>query len=411
MHFNVLNRRFHHWAAFTVALPILVIIASGILLQMKKRWDWVQPPEIRGTGTVPVIGFEQIMATLQATPSLAVAGWDDVSRIDVRADRGLAKVTIVSGWEAQIDLGTGELLQTAYRRSDVIESIHDGSFFAGDWTKLGIFLPAGLTLLLLWLTGLWMWWVQFIGKRRHRAARRRKAAAVVLLAIGLPALGFAQTRLAVQPIAASGLVQDPGRGAGEIVGDGVGTPASPWCAFVRRAIAGADQHRLRPGRPAGRDVLPAIPHRERAREVQIQVGGGAVNEARPGFAAVAHLPQQLDRGLGMMRAEIEGVDPCAAGGEAVLNVPVGLRWKALGHDTAAHTGLVGDHHDGESAEIQLTHGIDGEGEEHQPIEVVQVPGFFDQRAVTIHEHCASAHGRSLPQPSGAPPSFRLGWLH
>lgn len=47
-----------------------------------------------------------------------------------------------------------------YRRSDLIESIRDGSFFGGDWVKLGLFLPAGLVLLLLWFSGLWMWWVQ-----------------------------------------------------------------------------------------------------------------------------------------------------------------------------------------------------------------------------------------------------------
>lgn len=200
MHFNVANRKIHHWGSFFVALPIVIIICSGILLQMKKQWDWVQPPEIRGTGTVPLIGFEQIMATLQATPSLGVSGWDDVARIDVRADRGLAKVTITSGWEAQIDLGTGQLLQTAYRRSDLIEAIHDGSFFAGDWTKLGIFLPAGVTLLLLWLTGMWMWWVPFAAKRRRRSMARRNAAAAALLAVGLPVLGYAQTTLAVDAL-------------------------------------------------------------------------------------------------------------------------------------------------------------------------------------------------------------------
>ena len=201
MHFNVANRKVHHWGSFIVALPVLIIICSGILLQMKKQWNWVQPPEIRGTGTVPVIGFEQMMATLQGTPSLGVKGWDDVARIDIRADRGLAKVTITSGWEAQIDLGTGRLLQTAYRRSDLIESIHDGSFFAGDWTKLGIFLPAGVTLLLLWLTGMWMWWVPFNAKRRRRRGKlQRKAASVALLVAGLTAAGAAQSKLAVDPL-------------------------------------------------------------------------------------------------------------------------------------------------------------------------------------------------------------------
>jgi uncharacterized iron-regulated membrane protein len=73
----------------------------------------------------------------------------------------------------QVDLGTGRVLQTAYRRSDLIESIHDGSFFGGDWVKLGLFLPAGIVLLLLWLSGLWLWWLPFGAKRRRRALELR----------------------------------------------------------------------------------------------------------------------------------------------------------------------------------------------------------------------------------------------
>lgn len=186
MHFNVANRKVHHWAGFFAAVPILVIIASGLLLQMKKQWNWVQPPEHRGSVTAPGIDFNRIMASLQSVQSLGVTGWDDVDRIDVRPGRGIAKVTLMSRWEAQIDLGTGVVLQTAYRRSDLIESIHDGSFFAGDWTKLGLFLPAGAVLLLLWLTGIWMVWFPFINKRRKRAEKiRPRAAAAVLLVAGL----------------------------------------------------------------------------------------------------------------------------------------------------------------------------------------------------------------------------------
>jgi hypothetical protein len=200
--FNVANRKTHHFASFLVAIPLAVIIVSGILLQMKKQWDWVQPPERRGTGTTPVVGFDQILASIQGVPDLGVRGWQDVNRMDVRPDRGLVKVTLRSGWEAQVDLGTGGVLQTAYRRSDLIETIHDGSFFAGDWTKLGLFLPAGLTLLLLWLSGVWMVWVQFIGKRRRKKARARLGKAALLLFAGsLTSLAAAQApRLAVDPI-------------------------------------------------------------------------------------------------------------------------------------------------------------------------------------------------------------------
>lgn len=171
MPFNVLNRKVHYWASFIVALPLLVMIGSGLLLQSKKHWAWVQPVEHRGTGTVPSIGLEGILASLRTVPGMGVASWDDVNRLDVRPGRGLVKAWLMNGYEVQVDLGTGRVLQTAYRRSDLIETIHDGSFFAGDWTKLGLFLPAGLTLFLLWLSGLWMWWVPFIAKRRRPPVR------------------------------------------------------------------------------------------------------------------------------------------------------------------------------------------------------------------------------------------------
>jgi uncharacterized iron-regulated membrane protein len=166
--FNVLNRKIHYWTSFIVAVPMAVMIGSGLLLQAKKQWTWVQPAEIRGTGTTPVIGLEDILAAARTVPDMHVQTWDDVSRLDVRVDRGLAKLSLVNGYEVQVDLGTGRVLQTAYRRSDLIESIHDGSYFGGDWTKLGLFLPTGIALALLWLGGLWMWWVPFAAKQRRR---------------------------------------------------------------------------------------------------------------------------------------------------------------------------------------------------------------------------------------------------
>jgi uncharacterized iron-regulated membrane protein len=188
VHVNIVNRRVHYWSSLLAAVPLFIIIASGVLLQMKKQWNWVQPPEQRGTTTAPAVDFAQILSSLESEPALNVNGWDDVDRLDVRPGRGVAKVTLKSRWEAQVDLGTGRVLQTAYRRSDLIESIHDGSFFAGDWTKLGIFLPAGVALLLLWMSGAWMVWVQFRGKRRRRMQLARKAATLGPLIFALTGL-------------------------------------------------------------------------------------------------------------------------------------------------------------------------------------------------------------------------------
>jgi len=169
VNFNVLNRKVHYWIGFAAAVPMLVMILSGLLLQMKKQWDWVQPPEVRGTGTTPVLNFDEVLARVRTVPDMDVQSWDDVNRLDVRPGRGMVKVWLNNGWEVQVDLGTGAILQTAYRRSDFIESIHDGSYFAGDWTKLGLFLPSGVIVFLLWISGMWMWWVPFAAKRRKAA--------------------------------------------------------------------------------------------------------------------------------------------------------------------------------------------------------------------------------------------------
>jgi hypothetical protein len=168
--FNVLNRKIHYWATAFVAVPVLVIVCSGLLLQVKKHWSWVQPVEQRGTGTAPEIDFEEILTAVQGLPEHGVTGWEDVNRLDVRPGKGMAKVWLHNGWEVQVDLSTGRVLQSAFRRSDLIESIHDGSFFAGDLSKLGVFLPSGIALFLMWLTGLWMFWLPFSAKRKRKRA-------------------------------------------------------------------------------------------------------------------------------------------------------------------------------------------------------------------------------------------------
>lgn len=175
---NVLNRKLHYWGAAIVAVPILAVIVTGLLLQVKKHWSWVQPVEHRGTVLAPVIELSGILKAIREAqhPHVAVDGWDDITRLDVRPDRGVAKVTLQNGYEVQVDLGTGRVLQVAYRRSDWIETIHDGSIY-GEWVKLGIVLPSGLVLLFLWGSGMWMWIYPLINRRKVRA---RKAAAAML---------------------------------------------------------------------------------------------------------------------------------------------------------------------------------------------------------------------------------------
>ena len=79
--------------------------------------------------------------------------------------RGIVKVQACNRTEVQVDLQTAEVLQVAYRRSDLIESLHDGSFFH-DRVKLWIFLPVALLLLGLWVTGVYLFVLPYLARRR-----------------------------------------------------------------------------------------------------------------------------------------------------------------------------------------------------------------------------------------------------
>jgi uncharacterized iron-regulated membrane protein len=180
MKLSLLNRRIHYWLTLLVAIPLLVVVSTGILLQLKKQFAWIQPTEKKGTAKTPSLSFDEMLRSVRSgSEELAGVEWKDIKRIDVRPSKGVAKLTIElpnsskalwdrGDWEVQLDTATGEVLQFAYRRSDWIESLHDGSFLAGDWSKLGLFLPAALGLLGMLLSGVWLFWQPIQAKRRKR---------------------------------------------------------------------------------------------------------------------------------------------------------------------------------------------------------------------------------------------------
>ena len=168
-------RRLHRWGTVLVALPLLVVIVTGLVLLWKKDVAWVQPPTQAGSSSVPRLAFDEILEVVQGVPEADVRGWADVDRMDVRPSEGVVKVRAENRWEVQLDAATGEVLQVAYRRSDLIESLHDGSWFH-DKARLWVFFPAALVLLVLWGTGLYLFVLPHSARRkkRRRAKPRRE---------------------------------------------------------------------------------------------------------------------------------------------------------------------------------------------------------------------------------------------
>jgi uncharacterized iron-regulated membrane protein len=158
INWRIWNRKLHRWGAILIALPFLAVVLTGILLQLKKDWSWVQPPTARGKGTVPEVTLAQMLDAAKSVPETEIKSWDDIERIDFQPGCGMAKVQAKNRWEVQVDLQTAAVLQVAYRRSDLIESLHDGSWFH-DKAKRFIFLPMAFVVFGLWITGVYLFFL------------------------------------------------------------------------------------------------------------------------------------------------------------------------------------------------------------------------------------------------------------
>ena len=166
MNVKRLNRKVHRWAGIITALPVIIILITGIFLLLKKDVAWIQPPSQKGSSKELKLSFDQVLEIVSKVPDVNLQNWNDINRLDVRPKKGLIKVRGNNDWEVQIDSKTGEVLQVAERRSDFIESIHDGSFFH-EYVKLGVFLPVAILLVSIWGTGLYMFLLPYMGRKRN----------------------------------------------------------------------------------------------------------------------------------------------------------------------------------------------------------------------------------------------------
>lgn len=153
-------RKIHRYLGLTIALLLIISAVTGILLAWKKDVNILQPPTLKGEN-ISLEGYQPVeslaSAALGAVDSLGLNA-NNLDRIEYRPTKGIAKVIFDTGnWEVQVDATSLEVLSVAKRHSDWIESLHDGSIIS-DFFKLISMNFLGLGLLLLILTGFWLWW-------------------------------------------------------------------------------------------------------------------------------------------------------------------------------------------------------------------------------------------------------------
>lgn len=160
-------RVWHRSIGIVVSLLVIISASTGILLALKKEVNTLQPPTQKGISNdlsdwKPIHQLAEIAQEALAEETMDIS--TSIDRVDVRPSKGIVKVLFEEAWwEVQVDGKSGEVLSIAKRHSDWIEALHDGSIISNGFKLISMnFL--GFGLLLMVITGLWLWY----GPKRYR---------------------------------------------------------------------------------------------------------------------------------------------------------------------------------------------------------------------------------------------------
>lgn len=156
-------RYLHKWLGLPLLIFFFLIGITSILLAWKKKAELL-PPTLKthvenGTWILP-----SEMTRIGEEEMKKLGRDEEVDRIDIRPDKGIAKVTFKTHFtEVQLDGFSGEVLSVETRHSDWIEKVHDGSildyyFTDGEGSKLTYSTLTSLGLILMGVSGFYLWY-------------------------------------------------------------------------------------------------------------------------------------------------------------------------------------------------------------------------------------------------------------
>jgi uncharacterized iron-regulated membrane protein len=141
-------RKYHRIISVLIALPFTIVLVTGLLLQVRQDVEFIQPKTVK---MVKIEGrnlltFEQIQKASGVSPEV-------IDQVIFRPQKFHLALRLKDGRELQLHPQTGEILKSAPRLTGILIDLHQGSFFS-KWGQSFIFLPAGLGVLFLLVSGL-----------------------------------------------------------------------------------------------------------------------------------------------------------------------------------------------------------------------------------------------------------------
>jgi hypothetical protein len=157
--------KYHYWAALLVMIPWLIVVTSGLVLQLRHEIPGIVPDYELGISRTPRLDYKQVLEVAKTIPVLEVDGWSDIWRVYTHPRQGIIEIRTRIGYGAQLDSATGEILAVYARGGDFWEDLHEGILgrhrlegkkIFGDIKadlSMWLFLPVNIIALFLWFSG------------------------------------------------------------------------------------------------------------------------------------------------------------------------------------------------------------------------------------------------------------------
>ncbi len=147
----------HLWTGVTATVLVVVIAITGVMLNHKQLFGFQpDPPDAARTGLSGAMSMLELVSAAEAVAGDQAAA-SGIDRLDVRPDKGLMKVRFDdrAATEVTVAIHTGEVLSIGTRDDVFLEKLHSGEIFGDNWILLSDAM--GIALLILLLTGAWIW--------------------------------------------------------------------------------------------------------------------------------------------------------------------------------------------------------------------------------------------------------------
>jgi len=149
----------HRWLGVTAGIVLLLTSITGILLLVKKDYAWIQP-ETMACEEGGIEDLQPLSKVCEAVFALGLPQFQteaDIARIDFRPGKRLHKVISKHDYlEVQVCAVSLKTSGPKERRSDWLESLHDGSWF-GDFAHDRVMPLVAMILMFLASSGYVMW--------------------------------------------------------------------------------------------------------------------------------------------------------------------------------------------------------------------------------------------------------------